>query len=200
MSALSILMFASAYLLGSISSAILVCKLFGLGDPRLQGSRNPGATNVFRIGGRLPATLVLVFDVLKGTLPVWLSYRLGLVPIHIAFVAVTACLGHMFPLFFSFRGGKAVATALGALLPLGFSLTAILIGIWITVSFIGGYSSLASIITFALAPLVTYLFRPEYVLPVAILSTLIVLRHKQNILRLLYKQETKIRDKNKTKD
>ena len=102
MTALTILIFASAYLLGSISSAILVCRLFGLGDPREQGSGNPGATNVLRIGGKLPAALVLVFDILKGTVPVWVSYYLGLEPINLAFVAVMACLCHMYPLFFVF--------------------------------------------------------------------------------------------------
>ena len=91
MTALTILIFASAYLLGSISSAILVCRLFSLGDPREQGSGNPGATNVLRIGGKLPAALVLVFDVLKGTVPVWVSYYLGFEPINLAFVAVMAC-------------------------------------------------------------------------------------------------------------
>ncbi len=195
MSALTILMFAFAYLIGSVSSAILVCRLYSLGDPREQGSNNPGATNVLRIGGKLPAACVLLFDVLKGTIPVWLGYQLGLVPIHLAFVAVTACLGHMFPLFFGFRGGKAVATALGALLPLGAGLAASLISIWIIVSYISGYSSLASIMTFALAPLITYIFRPEYAVPVAILSSLIVVRHRQNIVRLFYGLESKIRDK-----
>ena len=192
MTALTILMFASAYLLGSISSAILVCQLFRLGDPRDQGSGNPGTTNVLRIGGKFPAVLVLFFDVLKGTVPVWASYYLGLEPIYLAFVAVFACLGHMFPLFFDFAGGKAVATAFGAILPLGLDLAALLILVWSLIAKLSNYSSLAAIISVSLAPLFTWLIRPDYTLPVIILSTLIVLRHKDNIVRLLTGQEQKI--------
>jgi glycerol-3-phosphate acyltransferase PlsY len=197
MTALTILMFATAYLLGSISSAILVCRLFRLGDPRKQGSGNPGATNVLRLGGKIPAVLVLVFDILKGTVPVWSSYYLGIEPIYLAFVAVFACLGHMFPLFFGFSGGKAVATALGAILPLGLDLAAILILIWAAVAKITTYSSLAAITSVSLAPLFTWLIKPEYTLPVSILSVLIVLRHKDNITRLLTGQEQKISRKSR---
>ncbi|WP_158970826.1 glycerol-3-phosphate 1-O-acyltransferase PlsY [Paraglaciecola sp. L3A3] len=193
MTALTIFMFAFAYLLGSVSSAILVCRLFALGDPREQGSGNPGATNVLRIGGKLPAALVLIFDILKGTVPVWASYYLGLDPVYLAFVAVTACLGHMFPIFFGFRGGKAVATAFGTILPLGLDLASLLIFCWVIVLYISGYSSLAAIITVSLAPLLTWLIQPEYAMAVAILSGLIILRHKENIIRLFYKQESKVR-------
>ncbi|PKG98724.1 glycerol-3-phosphate 1-O-acyltransferase PlsY [Paraglaciecola sp. MB-3u-78] len=199
MTALTILIFASAYLLGSISSAILVCRLFSLGDPREQGSGNPGATNVLRIGGKLPAALVLVFDVLKGTVPVWASYYLGLEPINLAFVAVMACLGHMYPLFFGFSGGKAVATAFGAILPLGLDLAAILIVVWGIMVRLTGYSSLAAIVSVSLAPLFTWLLKPEYTLPVGILSVLIVLRHKDNMIRLLRGQESKISKKSDVK-
>ncbi len=196
MTALTILIFASAYLLGSISSAVLVCRLFSLGDPRDQGSGNPGATNVLRIGGKFPAALVLVFDVLKGTIPVWGSYYFGLEPVYLAFVAVFACIGHMFPLFFDFSGGKAVATALGAILPLGLDLAVMLILTWGLVARISNYSSLAAIISVSLAPLFTWLVKPDYTIPVIILSVLIVLRHKDNIVRLLKGQEQKIARKN----
>lgn len=195
MTALTILLFASAYLLGSISSAILVCLFFGLGDPRNQGSGNPGATNVLRIGGKLPAVLVLAFDVLKGTVPVWVSYYLGLAPIFLAFVAVMACLGHMFPLFFNFSGGKAVATAFGAILPLGLDLAALLITTWVVVLAFTRYSSLAAIIAVTFSPFFTYLINPAYTFPVVILATLIVLRHKNNIIRLFTKQEPKVGNK-----
>ena len=195
MTALTILMFASAYLLGSISSAILVCRLFNLGDPTKQGSGNPGATNVFRIGGKFPAVLVLVFDVLKGTVPVWVSYYLGLEPIYLAFVAVMACLGHMFPLFFGFVGGKAVATAFGAILPLGLDLAALVLVTWGIVVRLTSYSSLAAILAVSLAPLFTWILKPEYTLPVGILSVLIILRHKDNIVRLMRGQESKIDSK-----
>jgi glycerol-3-phosphate acyltransferase PlsY len=199
MTALTILIFASAYLLGSISSAILVCRLFSLGDPREQGSGNPGATNVLRIGGKLPAALVLVFDVLKGTVPVWASYYLGLEPINLAFVAVMACLGHMYPLFFGFSGGKAVATAFGAILPLGLDLAAILIITWVIIVRLTNYSSLAAIVSVSLAPLFTWMLKPEYTFPVGILSLLIILRHKGNIVRLLRGQESKISEKSDVK-
>lgn len=199
MTALTILIFATAYLLGSISSAILVCRLFSLGDPREQGSGNPGATNVLRIGGKFAALLVLVFDILKGTVPVWASYHLGLEPINLAFVAVMACLGHMYPLFFGFSGGKAVATAFGAILPLGLDLAAILIVVWGIMVRLTGYSSLAAIIAVSLAPLFTWMLKPEYTLPVAILSVLILLRHKDNIIRLFRGQESKISKKNNLK-
>lgn len=195
MTALTILMFATAYLLGSISSAILVCRLFKLGDPRNQGSGNPGATNVLRLGGKFPAILVLVFDVLKGTVPVWASYYLGLEPINLAFVAVFACLGHMFPLFFGFSGGKAVATAFGSILPLGLDLASILVLTWAVVAKITNYSSLAAITSASLAPLLTWLIKPAYTFPVGILSLLIILRHKENIMRLVRGQESKISDK-----
>lgn len=195
MTALTILMFTSAYLLGSISSAILVCRLFGLGDPRKLGSGNPGASNVLRIGGKFPASLVLIFDVLKGTLPVWSSYYFGLEPFYLAVVAVMACLGHMFPLFFGFSGGKAVATAFGAIMPLGLDLAAILIMSWGIVIILTHYSSLAAILAASLAPVLTWLLEPEYTLPVAILSVLIVLRHKDNIIRLCQKQEPTIWNK-----
>lgn len=192
MTALTILMFASAYLLGSVSSAIIVCRLFGLDDPRKQGSGNPGATNVLRLGGKTPAILVLVFDVLKGTVPVWGSYYLGIEPIYLAFVAVFACLGHMFPLFFDFAGGKAVATAFGAILPLGLDIAALLILTWVVVAKTTRYSSLAAIVAVSLAPLFTWSFKPEYTIPVGILSLLIIFRHKGNVLRLIRQEESKL--------
>lgn len=197
MTALTILMLASAYLAGSISSAILVSKLFYLPNPRMHGSGNPGATNVLRLGGRIPAVLVLVFDILKGTVPVWLSYYLGFTPLELGLVAIMSCLGHIFPLFFGFKGGKAVATAFGAILPIGIELGAALILCWGVLVFISGYSSLAAIAAVSLSPLLTYYVKPEYTLPVLMLATLIVLRHKDNVVRLIRGQETKIWDKNK---
>lgn len=200
MTALTILIFALAYLAGSVSSAVLVCRLFNLPDPRGEGSGNPGATNVYRIGGKLPAVLVLVGDILKGTIPVWGAYFLGLTPIYLGFVAIFACLGHIYPLFFGFKGGKAVATAFGAMLPIGLGLSALLILCWAVLVAISGYSSLAAIVTVALAPLFTWFIKPAYSLPVAMLAILIILRHRQNIVRLLKGEEGKIWDKGKTKE
>lgn len=188
-----------AYLLGSISSAILISKLFRLPDPRTEGSNNPGATNVYRLGGKLPAILVLVFDILKGTIPVWSAYFLKLDPISLGLIAIAACLGHIYPVFFGFKGGKAVATAFGALLPIGLSLGGLLITTWLMIVWLTGYSSLAAIITVSLAPLFTWFIKPLYTVPVIMLACLIVFRHRANIVRLIKGTEPKVKQK-KTKD
>ncbi|GAA0855357.1 glycerol-3-phosphate 1-O-acyltransferase PlsY [Aliiglaciecola litoralis] len=199
MSALMILMFASAYIAGSISSAIVVSALFTLPNPRVHGSGNPGATNVLRLGGRFPAVLVLIFDILKGTIPVWFSYYLGFPPVVLGVVAIMACLGHIFPLFFGFKGGKAVATAFGTMLPIGVELAGALIACWALLVFVTGYSSLAAIASVSLAPLLTYFIKPEYTLPVSMLAVLIILRHKGNIVRLVQGDESKIWDKGRAR-
>lgn len=106
MDALALIMTMAAYLLGSVSSAVLICRLLKLPDPRSVGSNNPGATNVLRIGGRGAAVSVLLCDMLKGTIPVWGGYFLGIDPIILGVIAIAACLGHMYPIFFHFKGGK----------------------------------------------------------------------------------------------
>ncbi|ATD02394.1 glycerol-3-phosphate acyltransferase [Pseudoalteromonas tetraodonis GFC] len=189
---LVILMFVLAYLLGSISSAILVSRLFKLPDPRTHGSNNPGATNVYRLGGSLPACLVLVFDILKGTIPVWGAYFLKLEPLELGLIAVAACLGHIYPLFFSFKGGKAVATAFGSLLPIGLSLGGLLIGTWLLIVAITRYSSLAALVAVTLAPLYTWWIKPLYTLPVTFITLLIIIRHRTNIVRLFKGEEPKV--------
>lgn len=189
---LVILMFVLAYLLGSISSAILVSRLFKLPDPRTNGSNNPGATNVYRLGGALPACLVLIFDILKGTIPVWGAYFLKLEPLELGLIAVAACLGHMYPLFFSFKGGKAVATAFGSLLPIGLSLGGLLIGTWLIIVAMTRYSSLAALVAVTLAPLYTWWIKPLYTLPVTFITLLIIIRHRTNIVRLFKGEEPKV--------
>ncbi|MBD1581537.1 glycerol-3-phosphate 1-O-acyltransferase PlsY [Pseudoalteromonas sp. S16_S37] len=184
-----------AYLIGSISSAVLVCRVFALPDPRFSGSQNPGATNVLRLGGKLPAILVLVFDILKGTIPVWGAYFLQIEPIWLGAVAVAACLGHIYPIFFHFNGGKAVATAFGALLPIGLSLGGLLLSTWLVILWLTRYSSLAAITTVSLAPLYTWWIKPIYTLPVSFLTVLIIFRHRENIKRLLKGKEPKVGDK-----
>ncbi len=188
-------MIVFAYLFGSISSAVLICKLFRLPDPRTTGSNNPGATNVYRIGGKLPAILVLIFDVLKGTIPVYGAYFLKIEPLYLGFIAIAACLGHIYPIFFGFKGGKAVATAFGSLLPIGFTLAGLLILTWLGLIWLTGYSSLAAIITVSLAPLFTWFIKPLYVLPVTMLAALIVFRHRANVIRLLKGTEPKVKSK-----
>lgn len=200
MISLTVLMVAVAYLFGSLSSAVVISRAFGLPDPRTAGSKNPGATNVYRLGGRIPALLVLIMDILKGTIPVYGSYFLGIEPILLGVIAIAACLGHIFPLYFGFKGGKAVATAFGAMLPIGLDLAGLLILSWIVVVFLTGYSSLGALIAVSLAPLFTFLIKPLYTIPVAMLSLLIILRHKDNIARLLAGNESKIWDKGNTKE
>lgn len=200
MISLTVLMVAVAYLFGSLSSAVVISRAFGLPDPRTAGSKNPGATNVYRLGGRIPALLVLVMDILKGTIPVYGSYFLGIEPILLGVIAIAACLGHIFPLYFGFKGGKAVATAFGAMLPIGLDLAGLLILSWIVVVFLKGYSSLGALLAVSLAPLFTFFIKPLYTIPVAMLSLLIILRHKDNIARLLAGNESKIWDKGNTKE
>ncbi|OOE87254.1 glycerol-3-phosphate 1-O-acyltransferase PlsY [Salinivibrio sharmensis] len=185
MTALAIAIIIAAYLLGSVSSAVLVCRACGLPDPRDQGSKNPGATNVYRLGGRFAAALVLLCDMLKGTIPVWLSYLIGINPFLLGLIAIAACLGHIYPVFFHFRGGKGVATALGAMAPIGLSLTGLLVATWGLVLVLTGYSSLSAIVTAIVAPLFTWWIKPQFTMPVAMLSCLILFRHYDNIRRLL---------------
>lgn len=192
MSAIALGMIICAYLLGSISSAILICRLAGLPDPRETGSGNPGATNVLRLGGRFAALAVLIADVAKGGLPVWLAYKLDLAPPVLGIVAIAACLGHIYPIFFHFQGGKGVATAFGAIAPISWDITGLLSGTWLITLLLTGYSSLAAVITALLASLYVWWFRPEFTFPVAMLSCLILLRHHENLERLWRGQEPKI--------
>ena len=178
MTALSLAMIILAYLGGSISSAVLVCRGYGLPDPRENGSHNPGATNVLRLGGRSAAILVFVCDMSKGTVPVYLAWYLGVTPFFLGLIGVAACLGHMYPLFFHFQGGKGVATALGTMLPIGFDMGAMMLTTWVVVLLLSGYSSLAALAAALLAPLYTYWLKPEYTMPVAMLCALVVYRHR----------------------
>ncbi|KXF80337.1 glycerol-3-phosphate 1-O-acyltransferase PlsY [Enterovibrio coralii] len=197
MTALGMLMIVIAYLLGSISSAVLICRIYGLPDPREQGSGNPGATNVFRLGGRLAAGLVLLCDMLKGTIPVWASYLMGINPFLLGLIGIAACLGHIYPIFFHFRGGKGVATALGAIAPIGLDLTGMMLGTWLAALLVTGYSSVGAILASLFAPLFTWLVKPQFTMPVAMLSCLIIFRHQENIKRLINGSEQKIWNKKK---
>ncbi len=141
-----------AYLLGSLSSAIIVCRLAGLPDPRSDGSGNPGATNVLRLGGKKPAIVTLAGDMLKGLLPVLLGHALGLAPVLLALVGLAAFLGHLYPVFFRFQGGKGVATALGVLLGLDWVVGLATVATWLAVAFLTRYSSLSALIATGLAP------------------------------------------------
>lgn len=181
-----------AYLLGSVSSAVMLTRLFLNADIREQGSGNPGTTNVLRIVGKKAAVAVFIFDVLKGAIPVYIGFLLGLKPLVLSVIAISACVGHMYPIFFAFKGGKGVATALGAMMPLNGYLALFLLGTWVAIFAITRISSFAAIATLLLAPIYAYVFKPEYTLAVAILCALIILKHKSNIHRLLSKNEQKI--------
>ena len=181
-----------AYLLGSLSAAILFCRLFGLPDPRSEGSRNPGATNVLRIGGKWPALVVLIFDMLKGMLPVWAGYYLGLTHFELGMVALAACLGHIFPVFFNFKGGKGVATAFGAIAPIAWGVAGSMLGTWLLVFLVSSYSSLSSVVTALLVPFYVWWFKPEFTFPVALVCCLLIYRHHVNIQRLWRGEEDKV--------
>ncbi|MBA5238586.1 glycerol-3-phosphate 1-O-acyltransferase PlsY [Pectobacterium aroidearum] len=195
MSVTALGMMLIAYLCGSISSAILFCRMAGLPDPRQHGSGNPGATNVLRIGGKAAAATVLVFDVLKGMLPVWAAYALGVSPLYLGLTAIAACLGHIYPVFFHFHGGKGVATAFGAIAPIGWDLTGLMTGTWLLTVLLSGYSSLGAIVSALIAPFYVWWFKPQFTFPVAMLSCLILMRHHDNIQRLWRGQESKIWNK-----
>jgi len=166
-----------------------------LPDPRTFGSKNPGATNVLRIGGKKAAIFVLLFDMLKGTIPVWGSYFLGVDSIMLGIIGIAACLGHIYPLFFHFKGGKGVATALGAMAPIGLDLTGLIVITWLSVFTTSRYSSLAALVSVILAPFYTWMIKPHYTLPVAMLCCLIIFRHHSNIKRLLEGSESKVGEK-----
>ena len=181
-----------SYLFGGLNGALLLCKLKGWEDPRTNGSKNPGATNMLRVHNAQAASAVFIFDLLKGTIPVYLSYLYGSSPVAIGLIGMSVCLGHIFPIYFQFKGGKGVATALGVLLPLGMNLSGALVLTWLVTIAVSGYASLAAIITAISAPLFVYLIKPEYTIPVIMLSSLIVFCHMSNIKRLINKKEKKI--------
>ncbi len=183
-----------AYLIGSFSSAIVICKFMGLPDPRLQGSRNPGATNVLRLGGKKAAILTLLSDMLKGLLPVLLAKAFGFDIAALALIALAAFLGHLFPLFFRFEGGKGVATALGSLLALSWPVGCSMMITWLIVAIITRYASLASLITAFVAPLLMWYFTKNHVaiIVVSTMSLLLIIRHRRNIVKLCTGSESKI--------
>ena len=188
----TLLFILCSYFFGGLNGAILLCRLKGWPDPRTRGSKNPGTTNILRFHHAQAASAVLIFDLLKGTLPVYLAYFLGYSPVIIGLVGIATCLGHIYPPFFQFKGGKAVATGLGTLLPLGMDMTGLLVVTWLFTVAVSGYASLAAIVTAIAAPFFVEQIKPEYTTPVIMLSILIVLRHISNIRRLLTGKEKKI--------
>lgn len=184
----------TTYLIGSLSSAVIVCKLWGLPDPRSQGSKNPGATNVLRIGGKLPAIITLLGDGCKGFLPTLLAVHFGLPAWVVGGVMLAALLGHILPIFFGFQGGKGVATGMGAFLGLSWLLGGILIAVWALVIVITRLSSLGAVVATLIAPFVTWLLINNAVLTatVSVMSMILLIRHRGNITRLIKGAEAKI--------
>lgn len=181
------------YLLGSISTAIIVSKLYCLPDPRTCGSSNPGATNVLRIGGKIPALLTLLGDVLKGVMAVILAKMLGLPAFGLAITMLAVFLGHLYPVFFRFQGGKGVATAIGVLLAFSWKLGILLIIIWLAVVLLSRFSSLGAIIAAIVAIYYSWFgFEPIYSVVITIIAGLLLIKHKLNIMRLLTGQEPKL--------
>jgi glycerol-3-phosphate acyltransferase PlsY len=176
-----------AYLLGSLSSAILLSKIMGFQDPRSEGSKNPGATNVLRIAGKKAAFLTLVGDCLKGFIPVLVAAALFTDPLVVALTAFAAFAGHCFPIFFAFRGGKGVATAIAASVAFNWMVGAILIAIWLLFARVFKISSLAAIISFCALPLLVYWRVPDLQVAAvfAAISIILIWRHRANIQRLL---------------
>jgi glycerol-3-phosphate acyltransferase PlsY len=193
----AVLLTVAAYLLGSISSAIIVCRLMGLPDPRTLGSNNPGATNVLRIGGKKAAAITLFGDSLKGLIPMLAGHGLGVSPAVLAAAGLAAFLGHLFPVFFQFRGGKGVATALGVQLGLYWPIGLCVAAIWLFVAKVLRISSLSALISMALAPAIVWFFWPERVLigMQLVITGLLFWRHRSNIRNLIEGSEDRLTDK-----
>ncbi|MBQ5460030.1 MAG: glycerol-3-phosphate 1-O-acyltransferase PlsY [Rhodocyclaceae bacterium] len=183
-----------AYLIGSVSFAVLVSKLFGLHDPRRFGSGNPGATNVLRTGNKTAAVLTLLGDCLKGTVAVCLAKWLGADDVVLACVALAAFCGHVFSIFLRGKGGKGVATALGVLLGLKWPLAACALAVWLLVAIVTRYSSLAALLAALGAALAAFWLLPSLPLQLAVcaMAALLIYRHRANIARLAAGTEDRI--------
>jgi len=175
----------SAYLLGSISSAVLVCKVMGFSDPRTSGSHNPGTTNVLRIAGKRAAVFTLLGDIFKGIIPVLIAQYFDFSHLWLSGVVVAAFLGHCLPIFFSFDGGKGIATAFGAVTTMNWQIGLIMLFVWALVFLIFRISSLAGICSSLALPLATWYLDNISFLPMAIMALLMIWRHQENIKDLL---------------
>lgn len=198
-----ILFIVAAYLIGSISTAIIVCKIMGLPDPRGEGSGNPGATNVLRVGGKKPAAITLFGDMLKGFIPVFVASLFDLNPVAFALIGFAAFIGHLYPVFFGFKGGKGVATMLGVLFGIHWLVGLATALTWLVMAKVFKISSLSALIATLLAPLYIYLLLGIYlkqnnelvislVISTATMTAILFWRHRSNIKNLLSGEEGKI--------
>ncbi len=183
-----------AYLLGSISSAVVMARIMGLPDPREIGSKNPGATNILRYGGKLAAVLTLAGDILKGAIPVLVARALTADAVIVTLCGFAAFLGHLFPVFFGFRGGKGVATALGVWFALNPWVGLALLVTWVLMALLFRYSSLAALTASAAAPLYVAWLSPgtPALATMIVMSAILIFRHRSNIRNLIAGTETKI--------
>jgi len=186
-----IIFISSAYLIGSLSFGIITSRLLNLSDPRTIGSKNPGATNVLRTGNKLAAVLTLLGDILKATIVLKVAMILDLNDLEIMQVSLAVLIGHTYPVYYKFKGGKGVATALGILLAINWILALSAIFIWLVIFSIWKYSSLAAIVTCFLVPIISFLLNESFYvfLTNILIATLIIFRHRLNIKNLIRGEE-----------
>ena len=182
----------ASYLLGSVSSAIIICRILGLPDPRTEGSKNPGATNVLRIGGKKVAAFVLIFDGLKGAMPILLAHYFGLSLFELTIILLSAFLGHVFPIYYGFKGGKGVATYLGGLIGLNFFVGLTFSIIWLIVAKVIKVSSIAALTATLLSPIYFYFITThdmKATLVIFLINLFIYFTHRENIRRIMNGKE-----------
>ena len=186
-----------SYLIGAISFGIVMSHIFSLPDPRTIGSKNPGATNVLRTGKKLPALLTLLGDALKGALTVGLAQYFELSSLMVGLIAIATLIGHVFPIYYGFKGGKGVATAAGILFMFAWVMGMIVLGIWLGVFFIWRYSSLAAIIAGSLSPVIGFFYGIDFyeLIASSMIALILILRHMENIKRLIDGTESGFKDK-----
>ena len=186
-----------SYLIGAISFGIVMSYLFSLPDPRTIGSKNPGATNVLRTGKKLAALLTLLGDALKGALTVGLAQYFELSSLMVGLIAIATLIGHVFPIYYGFKGGKGVATAAGILFMFSWVMGLTVLGIWLGVFFIWRYSSLAAIIAGSLSPVIGFFYGIDFyeLIASSMIALILILRHMENIKRLIDGTESGFKDK-----
>lgn len=190
-----LILIVTAYLFGSLSSAVIVTHLMGQADPRSYGSKNPGATNVLRHGGKKAAAITLLGDTIKGVIPVLIGVWLDVPDSFLALIGAAAFLGHLYPVFFGFRGGKGVATALGVIIAISWPAGLMVLATWIMVAVISNISSLSALTAAVIAPAYMWWMTesPAFLAMTFFISTLLIIRHRSNISNLISGTEGKIR-------